>query len=54
MMKKLTLTFVLTIFCLTAIFAQDVKKESQKAETKMEAFASKTGTIIKFQDFNAE
>ena len=51
-MKKVILTFVVVVFCITAIFAQDVKKESQKAETKMEAFASKTGTIIKFQDYN--
>lgn len=31
-------------------FAQDVKKEAQKKETKMDLFSSKTGTIIKFID----
>ncbi len=49
MLKKTI--FVLLAFILSvAVFSQDVKKEAQKIETKMEAFASKTGTIIKFID----
>lgn len=49
MFKKTSLffaTFMLTI----SAFSQDVKKEAKNAETKMEAFASKTGTIVKFID----
>lgn len=49
MTKKITLTTALFLLTILAM-AQDVKKEAQKAETKMEAFASKTGTIIKFID----
>lgn len=46
-----TTTLILSTFMLTTVaFSQDVKKEAQKAETKMEAFASKTGTIVKFID----
>ncbi|MEI6266091.1 MAG: hypothetical protein WCP74_13405 [Sphingobacteriia bacterium] len=49
MFKKTTL--ILSTFMLTKLaFSQDVKKEVQKAETKMDAFASKTGTIVKFVD----
>jgi len=32
-------------------FAQDIKNDAKVKETKMEAFASKTGTIIKFVDY---
>ena len=49
MNKKITLTLVvLSIVSLTN--AQDLKKEVKTVETKMEAFASKTGTITKFVD----
>lgn len=49
MFKKTTL--ILSAFLLTVTaYTQDVKKEAQKVETKMEAFASKTGTIVKFID----
>jgi hypothetical protein len=44
MFKKTSLflvAFILTVYA----FSQDVKKEAKNAETKMEAFASKTGTI---------
>lgn len=44
---------LLSTFLLTVIsFSQDVKKNAQKAETKMDAFASKTGIIVKFIDTN--
>lgn len=44
-----------TILCSTLLltisaFSQETKKETKVAETKMEAFASKTGTITKFVD----
>lgn len=45
---KISFTFLISIFFLTSIFAQDVKD----AETKMTEFASKTGVIIKFEDYN--
>lgn len=51
MLKKtaiLYLTFLLTI----SGFSQDAKKEVKGAETKMDAFLSKTGTLIKFVDYN--
>lgn len=35
----------------TAIFAQEAKKETEKEKTKIDAFASKTGSIIKFTDY---
>jgi hypothetical protein len=44
---------ILSTFMLTATaFSQDVKKDAQKTETKMDAFASKTGIIVKFIDTN--
>ena len=49
MTKKITLATLAFLLTISAI-AQDVKKEAQKAETKMDAFASKTGVIIKFID----
>jgi hypothetical protein len=49
MTRKFTFTTALLLLTIS-VMAQDVKKEAQKAETKMEAFASKTGTIIKFID----
>jgi hypothetical protein len=48
-MKKYLLLF-LSIFIFSSSFAQEAKKEIEKEKTKMEAFASKTGTIIKFTD----
>lgn len=49
-MKRFIL-FICVMVSLSA-FAQDIKKEAEKAETKMEAFASKTGVITKFKDYN--
>lgn len=49
MIKKMTIAIV--IFATTsAVYAQDVKKEVENVKTKMDAFASKTGTITKFID----
>ncbi|RYG52261.1 MAG: hypothetical protein EOO01_06895 [Chitinophagaceae bacterium] len=43
--------FTLVIICLAnSLFAQDVKKEADAVKTKMDVFASKTGTITKFSD----
>ena len=47
-MKK-TLT-ILALLLTTYSFSQDIKKESEKAKTKMETFASKSGVITKFTD----
>ena len=35
----------------TTIFAQETKKELEKEKTKIDAFASKTGSIIKLTDY---
>ena len=44
--------FIVVIFLFShLVVAQDRKKEIKPAETKMEIFASKTGTITKFVDF---
>lgn len=43
---------ILSFFVFSSSFAQDAKKEIEKEKTKMDAFASKTGTIMKFVDFN--
>jgi hypothetical protein len=48
-MKNYLLLF-LSIFVFSSSFAQEAKKEIEKEKTKMDAFASKTGTIIKFTD----
>ena len=49
-MKNLLL--VLSVFLLTSnLLAQDVK-DAKEESTKMDAFASKTGTIIKFIDYS--
>lgn len=48
-MKKIILTTFMFFLCYNA-FAQEVKKESDNVKTKMDAFISKTGTIIKFKD----
>lgn len=45
------MTFTLALLISTAtIYAQDVKKEAETVKTKMDAFASKTGSITKFID----
>lgn len=49
-MKKIA--FILTLLITTYSFSQDVKKESEKVKSKMESFASKTGVITKFTDYN--
>lgn len=49
-MKRLL--FVLFMCLSIGAFAQDVKKEAEKHVTKMDAFASKTGIITKFIDYN--
>jgi hypothetical protein len=49
-MLKQTAFFILFSVITNSAFSQDVKKEVQKVETKMDVFASKTGTIIKFID----
>jgi len=46
-MKKIVLISLLLSFLLITIHAQDVKD----ADTKMEQFSSKTGSIVKFMDF---
>lgn len=49
MIKKTTLA--LFLICGTPIiYGQDIKKEAKTIETKMDAFASKTGIITKFTD----
>lgn len=49
MLKKLFC--VSTIILLTTLsYGQDVKKESETIKTKMDVFASKTGSITKFNN----
>jgi hypothetical protein len=45
----LTLLF---IFCLSSIFSQTNRKESEEIKTKIDEFTSRTGVILKFTDFN--
>ena len=49
MSRKILFTFIAFLSFLAA-FAQD-KKDIKKNETKMEAFASRTGVIVKFVDY---
>jgi hypothetical protein len=49
MLKKTTIV-VTMLFATMTIIAQEVKKEAETVKTKMDAFASKTGTITKFTD----
>jgi hypothetical protein len=49
MVRKFFLISILTIMSV-ATYGQDVKKEAENAKTKMEVFASKTGSITKFVD----
>jgi hypothetical protein len=53
MFKKIALILT-NILLAIASFSQDLKKETQKTETKMDAFASRTGIIVKFIDFNLQ
>lgn len=46
-------TFIILAFLIASYgFSQDIKKEAEKPETKMEKFASRTGVITKFTDSN--
>ncbi|MCZ2223352.1 MAG: hypothetical protein LC122_06950 [Chitinophagales bacterium] len=49
MTRKITLAITALLLTISSI-AQDVKQETQKVETKLEEFASKTGTIVKLID----
>lgn len=49
-MNKILL--LVAMFSISISFSQETKKDVEKEKTKMDAFASKTGTIIKFIDFN--
>ncbi len=49
MFKKASVILLTVLLSVTAL-SQDLKKEAQKSETKMESFASKTGVIVKFID----
>jgi hypothetical protein len=45
--------FLLILFFLPpSLYSQDAKQEQEEQNTKMEQFASKTGVIIKFIDYN--
>lgn len=50
-MKSRIITVVISCLVTFAASGQDVRKEVQKVETKMDVFVSKTGTIIKFIDY---
>ncbi len=50
MFNKLIVTSFL-LFTYTYINAQEIKKENEVVKTKMDVFASKTGTITKYTDF---
>lgn len=49
MVRKIFLISTLTIMSV-ATYGQDVKKEAENVKTKMDVFASKTGSITKFID----
>ena len=49
-MGKKIVVALSTLLLSTIIYSQETKKDAQKAETKMELFASKTGTIVKIVD----
>lgn len=49
MLKHTTFALAMFLGSIT-LYAQDVKKEAETVKTKMDAFASKTGTITKFTD----
>ncbi|MBC9930892.1 hypothetical protein [Chitinophaga qingshengii] len=52
-MFKVFLAWTLAL-SFSVAYCQDVKKEAKTAETKMEAFVSKTGVVIKFIDYNLD
>jgi hypothetical protein len=52
-MLRFPLAVVLILYS-TFLYSQDVKKEAKVAETKLEAFVSKTGVVIKFVDYNLD
>lgn len=49
MLRKIIFISTLTIVSI-ATYGQEVKKEAEQIKTKMDVFASKTGTITKFVD----
>ena len=49
MVKKLLLISTMAIMSITT-YGQDVKKDAETIKTKMDVFASKTGSITKFVD----
>jgi hypothetical protein len=49
-MKNYIILF-LSVFIFSSSSAQESKKDIEKEKTKMDAFASKTGSIIKFIDY---
>jgi len=51
-MKKIFILILILVSINT--FSQDLVKDSEKTETKMESFASKTGVITKFTDINLD
>lgn len=51
MKKKILLLFSITII-VSSLSAQEVKTPDKVIQTKMDAFASRTGVIIKFTDYN--
>ena len=42
---------IMLLLVTTTIFSQETKKELEKEKTKIDAFASKTGSIIKLSDY---
>jgi hypothetical protein len=49
-MKRISISILLLNFFVLIAHAQELKKEEKATPTKIEAFTSKTGSIIKFQD----
>lgn len=50
-MFRSLLLLVIVCFFVEKAMAQETKKEAENTKTKMDVFASKTGTITKFVDF---
>lgn len=53
-MLRFYIPAVIFLFNTVLSYSQDVKKEQKPSETKMEAFVSKTGVVIKFTDYNLD
>lgn len=51
-MYKIICLFTIVVLYTNSSFSQESKKDIKVAETKMEVFASKTGTIVKIIDIN--